>query len=123
MSVFEIDVDDLFNFFCPITGAQILGPEFFCPSLATAFTYSPEAGDFDSIDEPYKTIWDDIEEQYADDEFGAELWERFCARLQEEYPHVLVFGFTSHGMACGPVSSTVYIAIDFAYSLDDDDDE
>jgi hypothetical protein len=114
MNIYQLDIDDSFNFFCPITGAQILGPDFFEPSGATVFTFSPEAGDFDSISEPYKSIWDEIEETYGDEEFGDELWERFCARLAKEHPNLLLFGFTTHGIACGPVSNTIFVAIDFA---------
>lgn len=121
MNLYELDVDDSFSFFCPITGEQILGPDFFTPSQATAFTFSPEAGDFDSIAEPYKAIWDEIAEQYGEDEFGNDLWTRFCARLAKEYSHLLIFGFTSHGIACGPVSNTIYVAIDFAFGCEDED--
>ena len=75
MNLFELDIDDSFDFFCPVTGAQILGPD---------------------------------------------LWSRFCERLRKEHPNLLVFGFTSHGMACGPVSNTIYVAIDFAFATEDE---
>lgn len=123
MNLFELDIDDSFDFYCPVTGTQILGPDFFHPSPATVFTFSPEAGDFDSIDEPYKAIWDSIEEQFGEDEFGNELWSRFCERLGKEHPNLLVFGLTSHGIACGPVSNTIYVAIDFAYGGEGEEDE
>ena len=123
MNLFELDIDDSFNFFCPITGSQILGPDYFHPSDATVFTFSPEAGDFDSIDEPYKAIWDGIEARCGEEAFRCELWKRFCDRLSAEYPNVLVFGFTSHGFACGPVSNTIYVAIDFAHGCDDGEGE
>jgi hypothetical protein len=123
MNRFDLDIDDDFNFFCPITGTQILGPDFFEPSDATVFTFSPEAGDFDSIIEPYKSIWDQIGEKYGEEEFGDELWDRFCKRLAEEHPNLLLFGFTTHGIACGPVSNTIYVAIDFAHGCDDGEDE
>lgn len=123
MNLYELDIDDSFDFFCPITGSQILGPDFFTPSPATAFTFSPEAGDFESIDEPYKAIWDAIEEKRGDDEFGSELWTRFCERLAKEHPNLVIFGFTTHGIACGPVSNTIYVAIDFAHGGDDDAEE
>lgn len=129
MNLFELDIDDSFNFFCPITGTQILGPDFFAPSEATVFTFSPQAGDFDSISEPYKSLWDKVQEKYGGDEFGDELWKRFRKRLAKEHPNLLIFGFTTHGIACGPVSNTIYVAIDFAYgcedgeSPDDEDEE
>jgi hypothetical protein len=122
MNLFELDIDDSFDFFCPMTGEQILGPDFFHPSAATVFTFSPEASDFESIAEPFKTIWDEIESLYGEDEFGTDLWDRFCERLAKEFPNVLVFGFTTHGIACGPVSNTIFVAIDFAFGGDDDED-
>jgi hypothetical protein len=121
MNLFELDIDDSFSFYCPITGSQILGPDFFHPSAATVFVFSPEAGDFESIDEPYRTIWDEIEERYGEEEFGTDLWDRFCQRLNKEHPHLLVFGFTSYGMACGPVSNTIYVAVDFSYGSEDEE--
>ena len=123
MNLFEIDIDDSFDFYCPVTGSQILGPDFFHPSPATAFSFSPEAGDFESIDEPYKAIWDSIEAEAGEAEYDHELWNHFCDKLRTEHPHLLIFGFTSHGMACGPVSNTIYVAIDFSYGCDDGDED
>lgn len=121
MNLFELDIDDSFDFYCPMTGEQILGSDFFHPSAATVFTFSPEAGVFDSIAAPYRAVWDEIEEQYGGEEFGSDLWNRFCERLGGEHPNVLVFGFTSHGIACGPVSNTIFVAIDFAYGGDENE--
>ena len=112
MSLIKLDIDDSYNFYCPVTGEQILGPESFTPSSATVFTFSPEAGDFDSIEEPYKAVWEEIVEQCEDDYCSIDLWDVFCARIYEDYPSVIIFGFTSYGMACGPVSHTIYVAID-----------
>jgi len=121
MNIYELDIDDSFNFFCPITGTQILGPDFFEPSEATVFSFSPEACDFDSISEPYRSIWDAVARKHGEDDFGNELWNRFCKRLAKEHPNLLIFGFTTRGIACGPVSNTIYIAIDFAHGGDDAD--
>ena len=123
MNTFTLDIDDDFNFFCPITGEQILGPDFFEPSAATVFTFSPEAGDFDLIDQPYKSIWMRIEKKYGDGAFGDELWKRFRSRLAKMHPNIMIFGFTTHGIACGPVSNTIYVAIDFAHGCDDGESE
>ena len=123
MNSFDLDIDDDFNFFCPITGTQILGPDFFEPSDATVFTFSPEAGDFDSIGQPYKSIWRRIQKKYGDDAFGDDLWKRFCRRLAKKHPNIMIFGFTTHGIACGPVSNTIYVAIDFAHGLDDGEND
>lgn len=119
MNIFDLDIDPSFNFFCPITGSRILGDDHFEASPATVFVYCQEASDFDSLSEPYKSIWETIVDLGEDDDSCDDLWQRFCKQLAEEHPNVLIFGFTTHGMACGPVSSTIYIAIDFAYVGDE----
>ncbi len=75
------------------------------------------------IEKPYRAIWRRIEKKYGDDAFGDDLWKRFRGRLARKHPNILIFGFTSHGIACGPVSNTIYVAIDFAHRCDDGEDE
>lgn len=115
MNLVKMDVDQSFTFHCPITGALILSPDRFEPSAATAFSFSPEAGDFDIARRSLRSLWRTLNDRYGDDEFFPDLWGRFCRRLAKRKPEIVVFGFTSHGMACGPVSSTIYLGIDFSY--------
>jgi len=119
MNVLEIDIDESFHFYCPKTGKLILGPDYFDASEATAFCFSPEAGDFDSIAEEYQSLWQKTEVQHGEAEFGDELFRRFCTALLGEHPNLVIFGFTSHGIACGPVSNTIYVCIDFAYGCEE----
>lgn len=119
MNLIEMDIDDSFDFHCPKTGKMILGPDYFEVSDATAFCYSPEANDFESIADEYQPLWQKIEEQYGEEEFGDELFKRFCDALLKDHPNLVIFGFTTHGIACGPVSNTIYVCIDFAYGCDD----
>jgi hypothetical protein len=130
MNLFKLDVDDSLDFFCPRTGSLILGPEYFDPSPATAFVYIPEICEFETIEDGLEEIWDELEERYGEEESPWDLWGRFLQRVAKDRPNVLVFAFTSHGMACGPVSSTVYVGIDFGYATevegnenDDEEDE
>jgi hypothetical protein len=115
MNLVEMDVDQSFTFYCPITGELILSPDRFEPSAATAFSFCPEAGDFDMARRSLRSLWRTLNDRYGDDEFFPDLWRRFCRRLAKQKPEIVVFGFTSHGMACGPVSSTIYLGIDFSH--------
>jgi hypothetical protein len=117
MNLLEMDVDQSFTFHCPITGALILSADGFEPSAATAFSFCPEAGDFDMAGRSLRSLWRTLNDRYGDDEFFPDLWRRFCRRLAKRKPEIVIFGFTSHGMACGPVSSTIYLGIDFSYSF------
>jgi len=121
MNLIEMDIDDSFDFYCPKTGKMILGPDYFEVSAATAFCFSPEANDFESIADAYQPLWEKIEEQYGEVDFGGELFKRFCDALLKEHPNLVIFGFTTHGIACGPVSNTIYVCIDFAYGCDEPD--
>jgi hypothetical protein len=44
MNLFELDIDDSFDFYCPVTGSQILGPDpspVFVPVLMRELGISP----------------------------------------------------------------------------------
>ena len=93
------------------------------PSPATAFVLPPEAEDFDAMQPRLRKIWDKV--KAASDEEDPQPWqlfEDFCKEL-EHHENLVLFSLTSHGMACGPVSSTVYLCIDFAHGSEDFDDE
>jgi hypothetical protein len=107
MNLIEMDIDDSFHFYCPKKGKMILRPDYLEVSEATAFCFSPEANNFESIAEQFKPLWQKIEEQYGEEDFGDELFKRFCGTLLQEHPHLVIFGFTTHGIACGPVSNTI----------------
>ena len=99
-----------FNFFCPATGQQILGDEVFEPSPATVGVWIDEM-----VEEP----------QHLSDAMQP-AWDTYLAGLDEEEdwvdlpvflrgveePNWVTFAITTSGMACGPVSSTVYVVID-----------
>ena len=121
MKLIEMDIDDSFDFYCPKTGKRIRGPDYFEVSDATTFCFSPEAGDFDSLAEEYQPLWKRIEEQYGEEELGNELFKQFCDALLNKHANLVIFGFTTHGIACGPVCNTIYVCIDFAYGCEEPD--
>ena len=115
MQIIELDVDVDHCFFCPVTGKLILAPEEYAPSPATAFVLPPEAEDFDSMQPGLRRIWDKVRADSGHEDAAPwELLEPFCKELDHE-ENLVLFNLTSHGMACGSVSSTVHLCIDFAH--------
>ena len=118
MKCIEFDIDHSFEFFCPITGTPILGQDSFERSEAMAFAYCPEAGCVESCDDTAAKLWEEMEEKEAEScDFDA--WEQFKEKMAADNPYLVLFGFTSYGMACGPVSNTIYVCIDFAHRLEE----
>ena len=113
MQNIELSLDH-FDFYCPITGVQILGDEHYEPSPATAFVYSPEAEEFEHIVERLEAVDSKVNTEEIMEEEPFERFERFCEAIKDE-PNIVIFSITTHGMACGPVSSTIHVAIDMNY--------
>jgi len=113
MHVIEMEIDTDMEFFCPITGKQVLGPDGFKASKATAFIYSPDASDFEMI-QPWATkIWDAIESKASEEDMHEELFERFLEKLKK-HCNLVTFVFS----AGGPWSVTNYLCFDFAYGTE-----
>ena len=120
MKIIELNVDANANFYCPVTGHQILAPEEYMPSPATAFCLPPDADDFSDITPELQVVWDHV--LAASGKANAapcQLWKQFCDAL-EHRNDLVVFALTSSGIACGPICSTVYLCIDFAHVADED---
>ena len=118
MKCIEFDIDDSFGFFCPITGTPILGQDSFEPSEAMVFSYCQEAGCVDPYDDAASKVWEEMEEKESEScDFDA--WEQFKEKMSADNPYLVLFGFTSYGMGCGPVSSTIYVCIDFAHKIEE----
>lgn len=109
------------NLFCPVTGQRMLGEETFSQSPATRFVYVDDISEFEMIAPPFQEIWDEVSATETEADYEDGLCARFCERVAEQFPSVVIFDLTSHGMACGPASSRVIIGIDLAYNADDED--
>ena len=110
------------RFHCPRTGQQIVGPDGpFRASPATAFCYVFEGSDFEYIDPKLEGTWSEVLDSDAspdeNEDEDKDLYDLFLERLQLD--GLVIFRITEHGMACGPVSITADIAIDFAVDLED----
>jgi hypothetical protein len=123
MQVVELDVAVDQRFYCPVTGQLILAPEEYTPSPATAFVLPPEAEDFDAMLPGLRKIWDKVRATPGEENaMPWQLFESFCKEL-EQHTNLVLFNLTTHGMACGPVSDSVRLCIDFAYGAGEYDEE
>ena len=106
-----------YDFFCPVTGRRILGPEEFSPSPATAFVFPTQVDDFEFIREEFAKIDRKANTKKAmkDDPDGR--FDRFCEGLKG-YTNLVVFSITTCGVACGPVAWTTHIGIDMDHRGD-----
>jgi hypothetical protein len=66
-------------------------------------------------------IWKGVEAEADDDDFATDFFEKFAEKL--EGGAVVCFEITTFGMACGPVSFTVRIAINMNYCDDAENEE
>jgi hypothetical protein len=105
------------NFHCPVTGQRITSDETYEPSPAMVFMYLDEIGEFQDIDPDLQEVFDEVESEFGDELWPDELFAKFCDRIQSE--GLVCFEIATHGMACGPVSSTVRIGIDMNYQPQD----
>ena len=99
------------NFYCPTTGKAIVSDEHFEPSNATLFAF------LDDINE-FIFIRDDLDlrgRALENDEGSAD---QLIGKLLEnvDSTNFACYSITTSGMACGPVSSTIRIAVDMDYS-------
>ena len=92
MHVNEIEVDIAFQFFCPMTGELVTGPDHYGPSPATAFLLGREAEDFDYLSAEFESIWQEVRDGHDEDEQSPwQLFEEFCRRLDGHDNLVLFF--------------------------------
>jgi hypothetical protein len=111
------------NFFCPITGVQILSENDANLSPACVFLYCDiDFETFDSNNPDIQQAYDKILESMHDTDSN-ELYEKydyipfsyFINEVFEKKDHYILFELTSSGMSCGPSCNTTYIVIDTSY--------
>lgn len=116
--------NNILRFYCPVTGNQILSEEDFNPSPAMLFCYND--GYLQHVDDciyPLLEKFDiDLKEPYMEYNDFAKL---ISQEINSDVLHseVILFEITFSGIACGPSSSTTYIAIDMCYLSPEDIEE
>jgi len=113
MQVVSLELDG-FNFYCPVTGIRILGEGAHQTSPAVAFTYIDEVGELQDLSPELQEIRDRVVQESGPDDSAWDRYQKFVALISDD--SIVCFEITVCGMACGPVSSTVRIAINMNYS-------
>lgn len=115
----EIDLHlDHHDFFCPVTGKQILSEDDSNSSPATIFIYVDDFDNFAEIRQDFQRLYEEkcnIEFNVGQEKDGLPSLKRFMKHF-DDIPNLVVFKITNSGIACGPLSSTVHICIDMNYS-------
>lgn len=116
--------NNFLKFYCPATGNKILSEEDFNSSPAMLFCYSD--GYFMHINDSVAPLLEqfeiDLKEPYMEhDDFDKLLGQKDHSDVL--HSDVLLFEITYSGIACGPSSSTMYIAIDMDYLSSEDIEE
>ncbi len=115
MNLIELNLENR-NFHCPVTGLEIFGDDILEPPPATRgiwFHEIPEepmslSSEINQEWERYGEVVEAGEEWYDPDEFLGGLEKR----------NWVAFSITTSGIACGPVTSTVWIVIDMDHQED-----
>jgi hypothetical protein len=124
MNYNELELDH-YNFFCPVTGVQILG-ESHCDESAPSLKayWVDEVMDEPVIKDPgLEAAWAQLLEKFEEDEDGDFLMGDDLKKFLTNYvaPNWSVFEITTSGMSCGPTSSTVWLVIDLNTELEEEE--
>ncbi len=119
MQQVELELKEDYNFYCPVTGQQVISEDDFIPSKAMVFNYvSLQGGFFAYANDWIKKVIIELGMDIADE--GWMSYEGFRKTMTEifnrfETENYVCFSITTKGITCGPMSSTTYICIDMGY--------
>lgn len=109
-----VEIDNFWNgvaFYCPACGAEIYAPEgqgTQSPCEHLLFSWIDAVGEYEN---PHSEVATLLEKLTAEDDYEPSP---FDDNLLEGLPdNSVLFSLTHHGMACGPVSTTVMHAVRF----------
>ena len=103
--------------YCPVCGKPIYAEDKFPSCEHVVFTFIPEIGEFDYAAPRMEAQIAAIMEKAEDDE---DIDPVTILLGQLESTSILCFSITTNGVACGPTSSKVYVAVDFCPPETDD---
>lgn len=119
MQIIELELNHL-NFFCPATGQPIISEseDHTTNAVSLRALWIDEVFDEPAFrDEKFQEDWETYSEKHFDED------EDNLYEVQEEFlktypkPNWVTFKITTSGMACGPISSTVWLVIDLDAEL------
>jgi len=125
------DYEGLPSLHCPVTGKMVLGAyradddwdEDDHASVETLrFVYAELVGDFvyihpaleEALELRVKELEEELGEEDFDFEFDGTPWGVLCAEINKFMEMPFVYELRSNGMACGPVSESVFAGIELA---------
>ena len=104
--------------YCPVCGQALYTQKEDATSCEhVVFSYLPDIGEFDYVASYLEAQVDSIMEQ-AEDDKDREPVDILLEQLDST--SILCFSITTSGVACGPTSSTVYVAVDFCPPVAED---
>lgn len=108
MQLVNVNIDH-HDFYCPVTGRQILGGDLYEPSPATVMTY---LDDISMIMQANDEMLPKLNLMGLDVEEEAELEQLDTLGMKD---NIVCYKISTCGMSCGPVQSSVRIIIDMNY--------
>ncbi len=117
MKIVKCEPNDDEKLFCPSTGEVIFGPEIeeinVTAEAFVAYWHYEVIGEPVINNEDLRIAWDDYYGKYLETYEGYyEIWEALMNFLDEyNNPEWIVYECTFSGLACGPVSYTVWYVV------------
>jgi hypothetical protein len=106
------------RFFCPVTGIPVfteLG-EVQAPTIRGVWVLEC-LEDPMNLSPELQEAWDEYASRPDVEEEGADV-DAFLGSIEQD--GLMAFCFTSHGIACGPVSETVWVVLDLQMDIDEE---
>jgi rubredoxin len=98
------------KFHCPVCGA-VLVPDREGPCCHVAYMYSDDAYGFFNVATQYKGMVNHVMGEFEDSDWEMNPAERMIELVRSN--SMIHIAVETSGMACGPVSSTLYVGIEF----------
>ena len=112
MQTVELTLDH-FNFYCPVTGAPVLGNDDIHPSAAQLFCYFNEVGEFIFASELIQKIYEECEDEAGPDADAQDIFDKLIHQLDKE--NYVMFKIMHTGNESGISTDIVYLAFDMNY--------
>ncbi len=112
MQIVELTLDH-FNFYCPVTGKQVLGKNDIQPSAAQLFCYFNELSEFIFANELVQSIYEDCDKEAGQDDDAEDIFDNVISKLDNE--NYVMFKIINSGIESGIRTDIVYLAFDMNY--------
>ena len=109
------------RFHCPVTGKAVFSEigEPQAPTIRGVWVHEVPDEPM-ALTSDLKMAWDAYLNGLDPDDYDIDI-DAFLSSVEQE--GWVAFCITSHGMACGPVSQTIWVVLDLAMEIDEDEEE